>query len=89
MTESETMERALARLVELGVSAAGAQQLLAGETVASADDRTLIAGVAAQLLGNVGVGGPMAADLGDVAALETDPGTSKVKTRILGTNFDG
>lgn len=83
----ESIQRATDRLLELGVSRAGAGQLLSGETVTDGADRATIAGAVSQLLG--GLATPLDVSASSAEGLESDPGTSKVKTRILGTNYDG
>ena len=73
----------VAKLQELGMTGAGAQQLLDAKAIVAPDDRRILAALVSQLLAS-----PAAGLSGDILAASTEPGTSKVSTRIIAENFD-
>lgn len=73
-----------AKLQELGMTQAGVQQLLDGIAIVAPDDRRLLADLVLRLLSPT-ISAP---SVGDSLAAATEPGTSKVSTRIVAENFD-
>lgn len=78
----------IARLQELGMSEAGARQVMAAEPVGSAADRGALAGILNGVLSAQISPVNLSASAGDALASSTEPGTSKVSTRIIAENFD-
>lgn len=76
----------IAKLQELGMTEAGARQVMGAEPVGSAADRGVLAGILKGALSAQITSINLSA--GDAIAAVTEPGTTKVSSRIIAENFD-